>query len=136
MVREGLALDQEYCLTFLEHPNYLVRWAAALSLGYIALFHKQLDVDRVLPALYKAQNDPFRGGRRSRHDFAEACHILRKSGRLDANTPHTGSPIAFLVLGIVLTSNFPWFLRIHHLSDGGTASEEVRTSSISCGDRI
>ena len=49
---------QEYCLNFLDHPNYLVRWAAALSLGYIAQFHKQLDLERVLPALHKAQSDP------------------------------------------------------------------------------
>ena len=49
---------QEYCLGFLEHPNSLVRWAAALSLGYIAQFHKQLDLERVLPALHEAQNDP------------------------------------------------------------------------------
>jgi len=31
---------------------------AALSLGYIALFHKHLDLDRVLPALHRAQEDP------------------------------------------------------------------------------
>lgn len=49
---------QECCLRFLRHPDYLVRWAAALSLGYIALFHKQLDLERVLPALHDAQADP------------------------------------------------------------------------------
>ena len=49
---------QEYCLAFLEHPDYLVRWAAALSLGYVALVQKQLDLERVLPAMHKAQTDP------------------------------------------------------------------------------
>jgi HEAT repeat protein len=49
---------QNYCLTFLKHDDPLVRWAAALSLGYIALFHKHLDLDRVLPALHRAHEDP------------------------------------------------------------------------------
>ena len=50
--------SQNHCLAFLEHRDHLVRWAAALSLGYIALFHKQLDLELVLPALHRAQEDP------------------------------------------------------------------------------
>jgi hypothetical protein len=42
----------------LRHPHPLVRWAAALSLGYIAQFQKHLDLDRVLPALHEAHHDP------------------------------------------------------------------------------
>jgi hypothetical protein len=49
---------QENCLTYLRHPDALVRWAAALSLGYIAQFHKHLDLERVLPALHDAHSDP------------------------------------------------------------------------------
>jgi HEAT repeat protein len=49
---------QEHCLSFLNHPNPDVRWAAALSLGYVAQFQKHLDLDRVLPALHEAHNDP------------------------------------------------------------------------------
>jgi HEAT repeat protein len=49
---------QENCLTFLRHEDPLVRWAAALSLGYIAVFQKHLDLDRVLPALHEAHADP------------------------------------------------------------------------------
>jgi HEAT repeat protein len=49
---------QENCITFLKHPDPNVRWAAALSLGYIAQFHKHLDLDRVLPALHAAHSDP------------------------------------------------------------------------------
>jgi hypothetical protein len=49
---------QENCLVFLRHQDPLVRWAAALSLGYIAQFHKHLDLDRVLPALHDAHADP------------------------------------------------------------------------------
>lgn len=48
---------QEYCLSFLRHHDPHVRWAAALSLGYIAQFHKHLDLDRVLPALHEAHKD-------------------------------------------------------------------------------
>jgi HEAT repeat protein len=50
--------SQNRCLKFLEDQDYLIRWAAALSLGYIALFQKQLDLEAVLPALYRAQEDP------------------------------------------------------------------------------
>jgi hypothetical protein len=49
---------QEQCLIFLQHSDPNVRWAAALSLGYIAEFHKHLDLDRVLPALHEAHADP------------------------------------------------------------------------------
>ncbi|MGD0733662.1 MAG: hypothetical protein ABR976_00895 [Terracidiphilus sp.] len=48
---------QENCLVFLRHEDPLVRWAAALSLGYIAVFQKHLDLDRVLPALHEAHAD-------------------------------------------------------------------------------
>jgi HEAT repeat protein len=48
---------QEQCLKFLHHSDYLVRWAAALSLGYIALYHKHLDLVRVLPELHRASAD-------------------------------------------------------------------------------
>ena len=48
---------QEKCLIFLRHDDPLVRWAAALSLGYIAQFHKHLDLHLVLPALNEAQAD-------------------------------------------------------------------------------
>jgi hypothetical protein len=49
---------QEHCLSFLHHSNTDVRWAAALSLGFVALYHKQLDLDRVLPELYRLRDDP------------------------------------------------------------------------------
>ena len=49
---------QNYCLRFLQHVDPQVRWAAALSLGYIAQFHQHLDLDLVLPALRRAQGDP------------------------------------------------------------------------------
>ena len=49
---------QENCLIFLQHSDAGVRWAAALSLGYIAQFQKHLDLDRVLPALHDAHSDP------------------------------------------------------------------------------
>jgi|HubBroStandDraft_5_1064220.scaffolds.fasta_scaffold125503_2 hypothetical protein len=49
---------QGQCLAFLSHHDPLVRWAAALSLGYIAQFHKHLDLELVLPALRRAQEDP------------------------------------------------------------------------------
>lgn len=42
-------------LKFLIHADSSVRWAAALSLGYIALYRRNLDLDKVLPALHEAK---------------------------------------------------------------------------------
>jgi hypothetical protein len=50
---------QEICLSMLrKSTDQQVRWAAALSLGFIALYHKQLDLDRVLPELHRLREDP------------------------------------------------------------------------------
>ncbi|SRR5579871_616889 len=49
---------QSQCLRFLSHPTVNVRWAAAVFLGDIAVFHKTLDLEIVLPVLYEASKDP------------------------------------------------------------------------------
>ena len=49
---------QNKCWRFLEHSNSDVRRAAAMFLGELAVFHGQLDLEVVLPALYKASQDP------------------------------------------------------------------------------
>ena len=49
---------QAQCLRFLTHPSLPVRWAAATCLGDLSFFHRQLDLDLVLPALHQALNDP------------------------------------------------------------------------------
>jgi hypothetical protein len=51
------AWTQQQCLRFLVHEDYLVRWAAALSLGYIALYQRRLDLSAVLPELYASKAD-------------------------------------------------------------------------------
>ena len=48
---------QKQCLRFLVHEDYLVRWAAALSLGYIALYQRRLELAAVLPELHAAKAD-------------------------------------------------------------------------------
>lgn len=48
---------EAYCLKFLEHPNASLRGVAADCLGYLASNHKQLDLDLVLPALYRHRSD-------------------------------------------------------------------------------
>jgi hypothetical protein len=48
---------QTYCLEFLEHPDAGVRAVAATCIGHLARIHKQLDLDIVLPALYRHQSD-------------------------------------------------------------------------------
>jgi|SRR6516162_2982372 hypothetical protein len=47
---------QERCLTFLKSPHVGVRWVAAACL--LAMHHKSLDVDLVVPALVEAADDP------------------------------------------------------------------------------
>ncbi len=49
---------QEWCLKFIRLEHTEVRWAAATSLGDLAMFHKVLDLDSVLPALHEAAKDP------------------------------------------------------------------------------
>jgi HEAT repeat protein len=51
------AWSQEQCLKFLAHKESEVRWAAALSLGYIAVYQRKLDLTKVLPALHAAKKD-------------------------------------------------------------------------------
>jgi hypothetical protein len=48
---------QEQCLRFLKHPHVGVRWNAATCLGDLAMFHKTLDLPRVLPELMEACDD-------------------------------------------------------------------------------
>lgn len=49
--------SQNQSLSFFNHPDMLVRWAAALSLGFIAVYQRQLDLEIVLPRLYEARAD-------------------------------------------------------------------------------
>ncbi|GCE14737.1 hypothetical protein [Tengunoibacter tsumagoiensis] len=46
-----------YCLELLEHPDAGVRMVAATCIGHLARIHQQLDLDLVLPALYRHQSD-------------------------------------------------------------------------------
>lgn len=49
--------SQSQCLKYLAHRSRDVRWAAALSLGFIAVYQRQLDLAKVLPELYAAKQD-------------------------------------------------------------------------------
>jgi hypothetical protein len=51
------AWSQEQCLKFLIHKELEVRWAAALSLGFIAVYQRRLDLAKVLPELHAAKRD-------------------------------------------------------------------------------
>lgn len=51
------------CLALLDHPDSDVRGLAATCLGHIARIHRELDRNRVLPALDALRNDPLVGGR-------------------------------------------------------------------------
>ncbi len=48
---------QTYCLEFLEYPDAGVRAVAATCIGHLARIHKHLDLDLVVPALYRHQSD-------------------------------------------------------------------------------
>ncbi|HEY6305985.1 MAG TPA: hypothetical protein VI488_05930 [Candidatus Angelobacter sp.] len=49
---------QTQCLLFLTHADLWIRRNAATCLGLVAVFHKKLDQDLVVPALKKAAEDP------------------------------------------------------------------------------
>ena len=48
---------QEQCLRLLKHADVGVRWDAATCLGDLAMFHKALDVSRVVPELVEAAKE-------------------------------------------------------------------------------
>ena len=48
---------QAQCVKFLDHADHMVRWAAALSLGYTAVYQRRLDLAEVLPKLHSAKQD-------------------------------------------------------------------------------
>jgi hypothetical protein len=51
------AWTQEQCLRFLGHGEHTVRWAAVLSLGFVAVYQRRLDLAEVLPKLHDAKKD-------------------------------------------------------------------------------
>jgi hypothetical protein len=48
---------QAQCLRFLDDKDHTIRWAAALSLGFIAVYQRKLDLAEVLPKLHAAKKD-------------------------------------------------------------------------------
>jgi hypothetical protein len=48
---------QSQCMKFLDHANHMVRLAAALSLGFTAVYQRKLDLTEVLPKLHAAKHD-------------------------------------------------------------------------------
>lgn len=49
---------QSKCLQLITHTETEVSWNSAVCLGLLAVFHKQLDLDLVVPALHKAIENP------------------------------------------------------------------------------
>jgi hypothetical protein len=55
---EGTQWLEEECLKRLAFPELRIRWAAATCLGDLAFFRRPLDVNKVIPALEAAAEDP------------------------------------------------------------------------------
>jgi len=53
--------SQAQCLKMLNHESLLVRSAALLALGEIAIFRGQRDLETVLPEIQRFANDPALG---------------------------------------------------------------------------
>jgi hypothetical protein len=49
---------EEECLKRLTSPELTIRWAAATCFGDLAFFRRPLDVNKVIPALEAAADDP------------------------------------------------------------------------------
>lgn len=58
---------QDQVLKLLTHPSLMVRSCALIALGEIATFRGSIDVEIVLPEIYKLANDPALG------PFVEDC---------------------------------------------------------------
>jgi len=50
--------SQQQCLKMLNHGSLLVRSAALIAIGEIALFRGCLDLEAVLPEMHRAASDP------------------------------------------------------------------------------
>jgi len=50
--------SQQQCLKMLHHESLLVRSAALIALGEIALFRGRLDLESVLPEIHRVAADP------------------------------------------------------------------------------
>jgi hypothetical protein len=54
---------QDRCLSMLDDPHVDVRAMAALCFGHLARIHRQLDLDRVIPALKAVLDTPVVGAK-------------------------------------------------------------------------
>ena len=54
---------QKQCLHYLDDQRGDVRSTALLCIGHLARIHGRLDIDKVLPIVYKLTKDPEIGGR-------------------------------------------------------------------------
>ncbi len=68
--------SQGQCLKMLNHESLLVRSAALVALGEIAVFRGQLDLEAVLPEVQRFANDPALG------PFVEDFFVSIKSSKL------------------------------------------------------
>lgn len=53
---------QEKCLTFLDHPDPTMKATAIRCLGHLARIHKKLDIEKVLPAIFRFKDDSYLSG--------------------------------------------------------------------------
>jgi hypothetical protein len=75
---------QDQCLKYLDHEALKVRWTAATCLGDLAMFHKKLELNRVLPCLRAAALD------QSIRDPAEtSISFIEQSVKCDAENGYT-----------------------------------------------
>jgi len=51
-------LAQQQLLSFADHQSFKVTWAVALGLGFIAVFHGEIDEELVLPVLARLKKRP------------------------------------------------------------------------------
>jgi len=68
--------SQGQCLKMLDHESLLVRSAALMALGEIAIFRGQLDLETVLPEIQRFANDPALG------PFVEDFFVSIRSSKL------------------------------------------------------
>lgn len=69
---------EKYCLEFLEHQDASIRAVAATCIGHLARIHKTLDLDLVLPALYRHLSDPGKWVAGSADDALSDIQIFMK----------------------------------------------------------
>jgi hypothetical protein len=73
---------EEQCLRLSVHPVWNIRAAAATALGHLAVFHRSLDLTRVVPVMTRLLGDEPNVAPSARNAWDEIVHAMPEAEQL------------------------------------------------------